>query len=413
MHNRLVDPICSPQGVTEVSANHTEAEVDYALCSFASQFVSWDRNPSKMAVEETGALIIGETLTEPDAPEMMTYGCQVVQWLANMAIAKFMMPQLCGAGEKEMEQVMAAKAIGMLADICSSNGTIFTSSPPKSAKMDVCVDYPAEEAKVCTALGHSHLVSGAFADTNFAAVREADVELAIRKGFNHELMRNLRDLSPICEGVFKDALCLDAFPSCRLEERTPCQMVCRNLQVCMKEVFYSGKPDFEYEEIRKECSAVCLKSGQLDKEVDTKKLLSNVEDPMDMLSPEKPTTTAASEESKYEATSDEEKTVQMAPNLVAQIAGGGAFVMGLSLILGSAVVVIRRGVLRREPSTIRWLQRGDSNSYIQSGSEEACNPLSSSEDEADDMDVGMGEVAKNDPLLTPRVSLLKSALMEA
>merc|ERR1719237_453293 len=107
---------------------------------------------------------------------------------------------------------------------------------------------------------------------------------------------------------------------------------------------------------------------------------------MDMLSASPPTTTAAAEEeSKYEVADDD--SMHTAPNLVAQIAGGGAFVMGLSLILGSAVVVIRRGVLRREPSTIRWLQRGDSNSYIQSGSEEACNPLSSSEDEADDMDV--------------------------
>jgi len=390
---KFLDPLCRSSDASIFGSNHTEAEMDYALCSFASQLVSWDRKPSDTAIKEIGALIIGETLTEPDAPVLMTYGCTVVQWLTNMAIAKFMMPQLCGAGEVEMEQVMARKAIDILTTVCPGNGTIFTSSPPKSQNLNTCVGYPAMQAATCHDLGHSHLVSGAFADINFAALRAADVKLSIDQAEQNHLLKQLYGVHPICKGVLQDALCLDAFPSCHLEERTPCMMVCRNLQICFQELFYAGKPTFEYNQIRVECSQVCWKTGQLDEEVNTKLLLGSVKDLLDILAPA-PSVKAST---KYEATEDK-GSVQPAHSVAAQIAGGGALAVGLSLILGSAIIVGRRGLLRRQSSSSsRWL-RHSAHSDIES------------EDETDVLHVGKEEVAKT---RSSRVVLLNPSNMEA
>mmetsp|Transcript_93743 Transcript_93743/g.180895 ORF Transcript_93743/g.180895 Transcript_93743/m.180895 type:complete len:566 (+) Transcript_93743:65-1762(+) len=376
---KFLDPLCRSDDVTVLASNHTEAEVDYALCSFAPQFVSWDRRPSDMAIREIGALIVGKMLTEPDAPAYETYGCQVVQWLANMAIAKFLLPQLCGSDELEIEQVMARKAIDILADVCPGNGTIFTSSPPKSAMLNVCAGYPSKQAATCHSLGHSHLVSGAFLDQNFAALRAADVDLSIDTADQMDLLKQLRHMAPICKGVLKDALCLDAFPPCRGEERTPCIMVCYNLQVCFQEVFYFGKPSFQYNKIREGCSEVCWKSGRLDGEVNTKLLFGDIEDPLDVLAP------APSIE--IEEGEDKHSTQLVA----VQIAGVGALAIALSLVLGSIVFVARRGILKEEPSSAsRWLRHGGAHSGME--------VLKSKDCSEDDVDIDLGALSSMDNL---------------
>lgn len=123
--------------------------------------------------------------------ELVTLGFGLTNWFVRMGVAKFASQELCAVNPSMGMEAIHAEAQKIMSSIAGSDhGQIFTSETPKM-KTTSCIPYPIKGAIFCSTLGHSHRVAPAFAEHNFARLRDRDVELTWTKLAQNKAMQRL------------------------------------------------------------------------------------------------------------------------------------------------------------------------------------------------------------------------------
>lgn len=98
---------------------------------------------------------------------------------------------------------------------------------------DVCIPYPdIVTAEFCGKTVHSHRVHCSLTGRE-AVTRDQFAYVSWEKLLLDPTFKEFADSSPICKASFIDALCLDAFPHCHCDDRTACEIACRNMNLCL------------------------------------------------------------------------------------------------------------------------------------------------------------------------------------
>jgi len=216
--------------------------------------------------------------------ELVTLGFGLTNWFVRMGVAKFASQELCAVNPSMGMEAIHAEAQKIMSSIAGSDhGQIFTSETPKM-KTTSCIPYPIKGAIFCSTLGHSHRVAPAFAEHNFARLRDRDVELTWTKLAQNKAMQRLMGHSGVCAHSIQDALCLDAYPMCDEADLTPCMMACRNTVECFDEVFrkqgpnqpYLQKEDELMRDYTRKCQRMCKAGTGLNQRLNMTKLIGRI-----------------------------------------------------------------------------------------------------------------------------------------
>lgn len=99
---------------------------------------------------------------------------------------------------------------------------------------DVCRPYPtSEKAPFCNFHSHDHRIHCSV--DGEAELRDREAKVLWQKMELDPDMGPVLSSSVICYDTFKDSFCLDAFPHCHCNDKTACNIVCRNMNTCLRD----------------------------------------------------------------------------------------------------------------------------------------------------------------------------------
>lgn len=100
---------------------------------------------------------------------------------------------------------------------------------------DVCRPYPNPQlAEFCGSTVHSHRIHCSISGRDIK-IRDQFAYIMWEKMLIDRTFKDFAESVPICKASFIDLLCLDAFPHCHCDDRTACEISCRNMNLCLAE----------------------------------------------------------------------------------------------------------------------------------------------------------------------------------